>query len=151
MKTRRYSREIALKYLYLAELSGPLQSPPFQDFLDFLQALPHEEREGLEGIPLDETVLPFAGELIQGCLSHWEECSQKMNTVLQNFRLDRVFPIDRAILRIALFEILERKDIPVKVSINEAIELGKKYSTEKSGSFINGVLDQIKADSRAER
>ena len=57
--------------------------------------------------------------------------------------MERIAPVDRCILRLALFELLEMPDVPPKVAINEAIELAKKYSTERSGAFVNGILDRI--------
>ncbi len=63
----------------------------------------------------------------------------------QNWKISRMAVIDRNVLRMATYELLHCADIPPKVAINEAIELGKRYSTEKSGAFINGILDKIKS------
>jgi len=85
----------------------------------------------------------FFTELVGGVLRH----RTVLDTIIEGFsshwKISRMSCVDRNILRIAVFEILARDDIPVKVSINEAIDIGKKYGTEDSGAFINGILDSI--------
>lgn len=85
----------------------------------------------------------FFTELVDGVLRH----RTVLDTIIEGFsshwKISRMSCVDRNILRIAAFEILARDDIPVKVSINEAIDIGKKYGTEDSGAFINGILDSI--------
>jgi len=66
--------------------------------------------------------------------------------VAKNWKLNRIAPVDRCILRLALFEMLEMDEVPPKVAINEAIDLAKKFSTEQSGAFVNGILDRIYND-----
>ena len=78
-----------------------------------------------------------------GVLEHCEELDRLIEQYSENWRLDRIDVIDRNILRMALFELLYCEDIPPKVTINEAIDLGKRYGSEDSGSFINGILDRI--------
>ena len=73
-----------------------------------------------------------------------DELDSEIQSVAQNWQIHRMAVIDRNVLRMAPFELMNCKDIPPKVSINEAIELGKRYSTQNSGGFINGVLDKIK-------
>ncbi len=85
----------------------------------------------------------FLRRLVLGVLDHREELDQLIEKYSENWRLDRIDLIDRNILRMALFELLYCKDIPPKVTINEAIDLGKRYGSEDSGSFINGILDRI--------
>ena len=77
-----------------------------------------------------------------------DDLDRRIAAAALRWKLSRIAPIDRCILRIALFEILESGDVPPKVAINEAIELAKKFSTEQSGSFVNGILDRIWTDSR---
>lgn len=148
LNKRTKGREIALQYLYLVEILGKKKAPTPETFLQQFCGFSFSEEGWVEDRgeiePLPQEIHNFATQLIQGCLKKWEDFSTRMESVVQNFRFERVFPIDRAILRIALFEIIELKEIPLKVSINEAIELGKKYSTAKSGGFINGVLEKLK-------
>ena len=148
MGKRTLGREIALQYLYLVEVVGTHKAPLPEDFLQNFGDFAFTEEgwipEKSLTQPLDLEIKNFAVQIIQNCLQKWEEFSEKMKTVVQNFSMERTFPVDRAILRIALYEIQERKDIPLKVSMNEAIELGKRFSTEKSGAFINGVLEKLK-------
>jgi len=85
----------------------------------------------------------FLRRLVLGVLKHCEELDRLIERYSENWRLDRIDVIDRNILRMALFELLYCEDIPPKVTINEAIDLGKRYGSEDSGSFINGILDRI--------
>ena len=81
--------------------------------------------------------------LVQGVLGHRAEIDGMIEKYSENWRLDRITVIDRAILRMASFELLYCRDIPPKVAINEAVDLGKRFGSEESGSFINGILDRI--------
>ena len=130
MKKRTRSRELALQCLYMLDLRGP-------DFID-------EAREFLRDEEPDKDAREFALHLIRGTAEHQDEIDDLIRDVAQNWDIERMAVIDRNVLRMATYEILHRKDIPPKVSINEAIELGKRYSTQNSGGFINGVLDKIK-------
>jgi N utilization substance protein B len=85
----------------------------------------------------------FAERIVLGVLEHGREIDRLIGQYSENWRLDRISMIDRTILRMAIFELLHCEDIPPKVTLNEAIELGKRYSSEDSGSFINGILDRI--------
>jgi len=91
----------------------------------------------------DPEVLAFARELVAGTLDSVEEIDVQLAGVVENWRVERIAAMDRAILRLATYEINARQDVPPKVSINEAIDLAKKYSTAQSGSFVNGVLDRL--------
>ena len=97
-----------------------------------------------------EQALPFVRDLYFGVTSHLEELDRKIMEASDNWRLDRMSRVDRNVMRLALFEMLYRKDIPPKVSINEAIELGKGFGAQDSGAFINGVLDRIRKRLRKE-
>jgi len=81
--------------------------------------------------------------LVLGVLEHCQEIDRLIKKYSKNWRLDRMNIIDRAILRMATFELLYCEEIPPKVTLNEAIELGKRFGSEDSGSFINGILDRI--------
>lgn len=86
----------------------------------------------------------FAEELFSGCLEQIDQVDSIIKEHSQNWKFDRISKIDLAILRLAVYELLFRKDIPPIVSINEAIELSKELSTPDSKRFINGVLDKVK-------
>lgn len=130
MNTRRQSRETALQILYQIEMSGG----------DF----PKEE------IFKDEKVDGFAKELIEGVLARKGEIDQCITGVATHWKLERMPAVDRNLLRLAVFELKACPDIPLKVVLNEAIEIAKKFGGQESGTFINGVLDTVAKDLRKE-
>jgi transcription antitermination factor NusB len=85
----------------------------------------------------------FSEELVRGVRENMKHLDKVIRRSSKNWRIERMSIVDRSILRLAAYEMLYRKEIPYKVSIDEAVELGKRYGTEESGSFINGVLDNI--------
>ena len=91
----------------------------------------------------DKEVDEFAGHLVAGVEKLQQVIDDRIKDCSEHWSLGRISRVDRSILRIAIFEILCCPDIPPKVSINEAIELSKKFSTEKSSAFINGILDKV--------
>jgi transcription antitermination protein NusB len=93
--------------------------------------------------PVEREVREMAEALVRGVAEHRREIDDAIEAVSTNWRLDRMAKVDRNILRLAVHELAHRPDVPVKVAINEAIELGKKYGSESSGAFVNGVLDKI--------
>ena len=88
-------------------------------------------------------VKEFAVELVKGTLNNLEKIDAMIETVTENWLLKRMAAVDRNILRFAAYEILFRKDIPSAVTINEALEIAKKYSTTEAPAFLNGVLDRL--------
>lgn len=130
MRRRSRAREIALQVLYQLDLRGP-------EVLDEIDGI-----LGESGEPPD--VAAFARDLVTGTADRREETDRRISAVAEHWDIDRMAVVDRNVLRMAVFEMLAREDIPPKVTINEAIELGKKYSTEQSGAFINGILDRIR-------
>jgi len=88
----------------------------------------------------------FLYNLVKGTIENKETIDSLINKNLKSWTLDRIAKVDLTILRMALYEILYSKDVPVSVAINEAVELGKKYGTDDSGSFINGVLGKLARD-----
>jgi transcription antitermination factor NusB len=135
LKKRTRSRELALQFLYQLDLMG---DEVMNDLAEFLR---NEEKNA--------EACRFAKRLIVGTWERRPELDREIQAVAQNWQVSRMAVIDRNVLRLATHELLHCADIPPKVAINEAIELGKRYSTEKSGAFINGILDKIK--SRAPR
>ena len=130
MKKRTRSRELALQFLYMLDLRGPEFAEEAEEFL--------REEES------DAGTREFALELVEGTIEHLASIDEVVQEVAQNWDIDRMAVIDRNVLRMATFELLHLPEIPPKVAINEAIELGKRYSTQNSGGFINGILDKIK-------
>jgi transcription antitermination protein NusB len=88
----------------------------------------------------------FADPLIRGSLEHRQEADDLIKKYAINWDLHRIAAVDRNILRLAIFEMLHRDDIPPVVSINEAVDIAKKFSTQDSGKFVNGILDKVKGD-----
>ena len=129
MGRRRKSREFALQVLYQLNITQQ----------DILTALTQFQEHFLSDGKVDE----FLKRIVSGVLEHCQELDRLIGQYSENWRLDRITMIDRNILRIALYELFYCEDIPPKVTINEAIDLGKKYGSEDSGSFINGILDRI--------
>ena len=93
--------------------------------------------------PVEREVMDLAEGLVRGVAEHRRAIDEAIEGVSAHWRLDRMAKVDRNVLRLAVHELLHREEVPVKVVINEAIELGKKYGSESSGAFINGVLDKI--------
>jgi N utilization substance protein B len=129
VKKRTRSRELALQFLYQLDLRG-------DDLLS-------EAKDYIRGEERDAETAKFALRLVQGTFDHWDELDLTIQGVAQNWNISRMAVVDRNVLRLATYELLHCQDIPPKVAINEAIELGKRYSTQNSGAFINGILDKI--------
>jgi N utilization substance protein B len=130
---RRSGRVAALQYLYAWSLNAPA------DLAEDLQVF----FAGLEK-PRDQYA--FGEELIQGTIAHVGEIDARIRALTQNWEFDRIAKIDLAVLRLAIFEMLYRMDIPPVVSINEAIDLSKQFSNADAKRFINGILDKLKGD-----
>ncbi len=129
MRKRTKSREVAIQALYQLDLTKNSYLPGLDSFFNEQDVTPD--------------VLEFAIELVKGCISVEEEINEKIAAVSKHWELGRMPAVDRGILRLCVYELLYRDDIPPKVSINEAVDLAKKFSTEDSGSFVNGVLDKV--------
>jgi N utilization substance protein B len=126
---RKKSREFALQVLYQLNIIKQ----------DVNTALTQFQENFLSNEKADD----FLTRLVQGVLEHRPELDRLIEKYSENWRLDRIDLVDRNILRLALFELLYCDEIPPKVTINEAIDLGKRFGSEESGSFINGILDRI--------
>ncbi len=96
-------------------------------------------------------VVEFAAKLVDGTLQHREAIDKRLQGVTRNWDLRRMANVDRNVLRMAVYELMFCTDVPPKVAINEAIDLGKKFSTANSGGFVNGILDRIRIDLERER
>lgn len=137
---RTKARELALQFLYQMDLRGSETMLQLDRFLSQVA----EDAEDPDTFVLIQQphIASYARELIHGCITHWQELNEKIQKLAKNWELSRMAVIDRTILRIALYELGYSQDTPPKVAIDEAIELGKKYSTANSGAFINGILDK---------
>ncbi len=128
---RRENRMCAVQFLYQWELNKPDQ---LHDALRIFIESQEQERD----------YYVFAEELIHGVLEHIEAIDAEIKAHAANWTFERIAKVDLSVLRLAIYELLQRRDIPPIVSINEAIELGKIYSNPDSKRFINGILDQMK-------
>ncbi len=129
---RRIAREHALQALYAYELTQDRLEKIIEDIIDSQIK--------------DEKTRAFSEALVRAVASHQKELDRMIRKKAINWDFTRIAIIDKLVLRMGISEILFFEDIPPKVSINEAIEIAKKFSTEKSGSFINGILDSILSD-----
>jgi len=129
MGPRRRSRELAVQVLFQLEFNTDKSERSFD--------LICENFESPKG------VRPYALQLVQGVCEQRSELDALIRKASENWRLERMPFLDRSILRLAVYEILFISDVPPKVSIDEAVELGKKYGGEDSSGFLNGVLDRI--------
>ena len=128
---RRECRAAAFQYLYAWSVNQPASlTEDLQLFFEHMEK-PREH-------------YAFAEELIHGAIEHMAELDGHIKALAHNWEFERVAKIDLAILRLAMFEMPHRKDIPPVVSINEAIDLSKQYSSADAKRFINGVLDRMK-------
>jgi N utilization substance protein B len=128
---RRRSREYALQILFQLDMTGS----------EFNEDVWNEFWEGNE--EEDAEIKNFALELVKSTRDHLHEIDEIIKKAAEHWSIDRMAVIDRNILRAAAYELIYRKDIPPSVAINEALEIAKKYSTEESAPFINGILDRI--------
>ena len=129
MGRRRKARELAIQVLFNLEFSS--DSPT--DVFDLICEMFNSGR----------AIRSFSKELVLGVCKERDELDGLIRNASKNWRLERMSRIDKCILRLATFEILFMDDIPPKVSIDEAVEIGKKFGSDGSGGFINGVLDNI--------
>lgn len=132
MGTRRKSRELALQALYQGELAGRAGLVDFTEFCAHFQA--------------NKKTIPYARKLLEGVQEKGEAINTLISRYAENWRLERMSVVDRNILRLAVFELYYQEDVPASVAINEAVEIAKRYSTDDSGPFINGILDAMVKD-----
>lgn len=157
MGKRREARERAVQFLVQYDLNPPDDiEQALQEFWRMHKVEPGRSTrpnaktsQGADAEAPDEKELAlrlFAEPLIRGTIEHLAEVDALIKKHAKNWELHRIATVDRNILRLAIYEMLYREDIPPVVSINEAIEIAKKYSTEDSGRFVNGILDKVRAE-----
>ena len=128
---RRDGRVAALQYLYAWSINTPTD-------------LPEDLRVFFENMELPRDHYAFGEELIHGVIANAADIDARIKALAHNWEFERIAKIDLAILRLAMFEMIHRKDIPPVVSINEAIDLSKQFSNADAKRFINGILDRLK-------
>jgi len=130
MGNRRKSRELAMQALFYMDTQGNIS----QENLDHY----------CSNFDPPKSVRPFFLKLVRGVIASKSRIDSVVEQFSSNWKIHRMSGVDRNVLRLAVYEALFCEDIPVKVSINEAIDIGKKYGTQESGAFINGILDSIR-------
>ena len=135
---RTRARQLAVQGLYQLDVQGSelLQRPPDEFFID---------------ADRDDFVRKLALDWTKGTWEHLEPCDELIAASTIKWQFSRLSPVDKSILRLAVYQLKFCPDIPPKVVINEAIELAKKFSTDKSGPFVNGVLDAVLRKLKAEK
>ena len=138
---RRRGRECAVQVLFLLDAGG--FSTRADDAVDLFRSSVFEPDE-----PLDDESFAFASQLVSGTVQKLKGIDEAIQRTAQHWRLERMARVDRNILRLATYELLHAKDVPARAVLNEAIEMAKKYGTEESGAFVNGILDRVAQDAR---
>jgi transcription antitermination protein NusB len=141
MTSRRTARKHALELLYQLDVAYGFSSRDVDAALDRWRQNADEEP--------DAATTDYVECVVAGVASRLHELDDTILAYARGWALDRMGAIDRALLRLALFEMTERDDIPASVSINEAVELAKRYGDSESAAFVNGILAQIKRDREA--
>lgn len=139
MRKRRISREMALQFLYQYDTSNESKvysDTDFKNKFDLFSCTIDEE--------MGRDIEDFTIILSSGTCQHIESIDRLIEKYSQNWKISRISKIDRNILRISIYEMVYLRTIPPPVTINEAIEIAKKFGSEESGSFVNGILDRIR-------
>jgi N utilization substance protein B len=132
MGTRRKARELAMQALFCMDMRNDLSVEMLALFCGNFNPSPKTQ--------------PFFLKLVNGVLETRSELDALIKRFSKNWEIRRMSCVDRNVMRIAVFELVYCDDIPPKVSINEAVDIGKKFGTEESGAFINGIMDSIRGD-----
>ena len=156
MGQRREARERAVQFLFQFDLNTPENLPEALDqFWNSQRAAAIQaedkatwgQQAELPPPTTDEAAIRlFADPLIRGTIENREKLDEQIKKYAKNWDIHRMAAVDRNILRLAIYEMLYRDDIPPVVSINEAVDIAKRFSTGDSGKFVNGILDRVKAD-----
>ena len=157
MGKRREARERAVQFLFQHDLNPPEDlTAALEHFWESQRAAAIAEDKGTANwgqpvelpppTPEEEAIRKFADPLIRGTLESRDEAEGIIKKLAKNWELHRIAAVDRNVLRLAIYEMLHRDDIPPVVSINEAVDIAKKFSTQDSGKFVNGILDKVKGE-----
>ena len=142
MKRRRARKQI-LKLLYQHDLQGGST-----DLWDLYQEWLAEWGERHPELEISPDRLAFVEDVLQGIEAHRDELDRVIAERAAGWALERLHAVDRNVLRLGVYEMLYREDIPPQVILDEAVELAKAYGTERSGAFVNGILDRVYRDHR---
>jgi N utilization substance protein B len=132
MGKRREGREAAVQFLVYCDLNRGAGLSSAAEFWELR--------------PAGNAIRVFALKLVEGVLEKRSEVDERISRYAENYELGRLAVVDRNILRLAIYEMLHRSDIPPIVSINEAVEIAKRFGSQESGRFVNGILDRVKMD-----
>jgi transcription antitermination protein NusB len=130
MGTRRQARELAMQALFYMDMQKDASEEMLEHFCGCFCA--------------SKKSRPFLIKLVNGVIGNKGQIDALVERFSQNWKINRMSCVDRNVMRIAVYEMLYCDDIPPKVSINEAVDIGKKFGTQDSGAFINGIMDSIK-------
>ncbi len=136
MSRRRHARELAFRAAYQADVTGDPIERCLQEILEDLEQEADSETRG------------FAGSLVSSLALHQPEIDAVVSRIAKNWSLSRMAATDRSVIRLAAAELLYHVEVPVRVTLDEAIEIAKKYGMETSGAFVNGILDRLAHDVR---
>jgi transcription antitermination protein NusB len=139
MKPRRKAREVAFQTLYRFDIDYLQAKGPLPE----TRLLAEETQKHFDHFGIPSESREFANQLVSGTLKDLSKIDETIQAHAAHWRLERVSHVDRNLLRIASYEIMEFPDIHPSVTIDEAVELAKQFGTEKSASFVNGILDAI--------
>lgn len=138
MGKRREGREAAVQYLYQLDLHGQELNATVAEFWNL--------RTGPSQPAAAAHTRAFAEQLVAGVAQHAPEIDELIKKYAANYELHRIAAVDRNIIRLAIYEMLHCQDVPPVVAINEAIEIAKKFGSDESGRFVNGILDRVRGD-----
>ena len=138
---RRQAREMALQMLYQSELAGANPALVLREF--DLHAFRAETADAGATLRASEMALDYARALVEGSIADQAAIDELIAAQAENWRLERMPVVDRNVLRLAVYELRHEQEVPAVVVIDEAIELAKKFGSEQSGRFVNGVLDAL--------
>lgn len=141
MSTKHEAREFCLQFLYHFQLPAFQELKKNSDTVDIFQKV--QEFKQTLGTELHSEAQAYVSTMVKGILKHHEELEEILVKYLKNWKLSRISKIEHTIFIMAIYELKYQTDVPGKVVINEAIELGKKYSTKESAGFLNGILDNV--------
>jgi N utilization substance protein B len=130
MGMRRRSRELAMQVLFAMDIQNAFSREMFDLFVDNFDP--------------PAILRPFLSQLIHGVIDHRRNIDALIERYSDHWKIGRMAGVDRNVLRLAVYELLYCSDVPRKVAINEAIDIGKKFGTDESGAFVNGIVDRIR-------
>lgn len=157
MGKRREARERAVQFLFQHDLNPPDNLElELAQFWNSQRAAAIEDEKGAAKWNQPAELPPptaeeaetrlFAEPLIRGVLEHRDDIDARIKKHARNWEFNRIAAVDRNVMRLAIYEMLHRDDIPPIVSINEAVDIAKKFSTQDSGKFVNGILDKVRGE-----